>query len=92
MKGKSYKYLFLYSAVDEVALRTYDSLMAFLKSLKISDYEVQLIDVKKEPGWLFKYNILALPAAIQVTPGPGFVLTGDISIDDFSKAQPIAHA
>jgi circadian clock protein KaiB len=76
---KTYHFLLFVSGMSEKSVRAIENLRKIGDEFFPNDYEVEIIDISREPLQAANYEIIGIPTLIKFTPDPKRIILGDLS-------------
>jgi circadian clock protein KaiB len=74
-----YSLLLFVTGTSDLSMRAIRNVRALCEEQLANRYELQVIDVNRDPSLMSSYDVVAAPTLIKVLPLPSRMLVGDLS-------------
>ena len=77
--SKKYKFILFVSGMSFKSMKAIENIGRICETYLKENFELEIIDVSKDPGLAVDYQLIGLPTLIKVEPTPTRVILGDLS-------------
>lgn len=74
-----YSFILFVTGASDLSMRAIRNVRALCESHLVGRYELQVIDVNRDPSLMSSYDVVAAPTLIRILPLPSRTLVGDMS-------------
>lgn len=74
-----YSLLLFVTGTSDLSMRAIRNVRAVCEAHLIGRYDLQVIDINRDPSLMSHYDVVASPTLIKVLPAPARMLVGDLS-------------
>lgn len=74
-----YSFVLFVTGASDLSMRAIRNVRALCESHLVGRYELQVIDVNRDPSLMSSYDVVAVPTLIRILPLPIRTLVGDMS-------------
>ena len=78
-KDKTYKFLLFVSGMSSKSISATENFRSIADEYLGDDFELEIIDIRKDRQLALQYQIIGLPTLIKLNPQPTRVILGDLS-------------
>ena len=76
---EQYSLLLFVTGVSDLSMRAIRNVQSLCATHLHDRYELEVIDVNRDPSQMSRYDVVAAPTLIKVLPSPARMLVGDLS-------------
>jgi circadian clock protein KaiB len=76
---KTYQFLLFVSGMSGKSVRAVENLRKIGDEYIADDYNVEIIDISRDPHQASDYEIIGIPTLIKINPNPKRIILGDLS-------------